>query len=186
MAVFIPSIKPEDFNNSYGEMKVYEALRSLNDKYAVFYSFSWVGVNEQRTIGEADFVILHPEKGLLVIEVKSGEIEYKNREWIQTNTRTRASKKIDPLGQARKSQFELMDRLYKAELGFPIPMMCYCAWFPSVEMPAERLLPSEAAKEIVLDREVLRIRRKHSTNVSVTGKQSTEAFIWISTNFARW
>ena len=152
MAVFIPSIKPEDFNNSYGEMKVYEALRSLNDKYAVFYSFSWVGVNEQRTIGEADFVILHSEKGLLVIEVKSGEIEYKNREWIQTNTRTRASKKIDPLGQARKSQFELMDRLYKAELGFPIPMMCYCAWFPSVEMPAERLLPSEAAKEIVLDK----------------------------------
>ena len=71
MAVFIPSVKPEDFNNSYGEMKVYEALRSLNDKYTVFYSLSWVGVNEKRTIGEADFVILHPEKGVMVIEVKS-------------------------------------------------------------------------------------------------------------------
>ena len=79
MAIFIPSIKPEDFNNSYGEMKVYEALRSLNDQYTVFYSLSWVGINEKRTIGEADFVIAHPSKGILVIEVKSGEIEYKGR-----------------------------------------------------------------------------------------------------------
>ena len=155
MAVFIPSIKPEAFNNSFGEMKVYEALRSLNDRYTIFYSLSCVGVNENRTIGEADFVILHPDKGLMVIEVKSGEIEYKNGEWIQTNTKTRAAKRINPLNQARKSQFELMDRLYKADLDFPIPMMCYCTWFPTVEMPSERSLPPEAAKEIVLDKKSL-------------------------------
>ena len=155
MAVFIPSIKPEAFNNSFGEMKVYEALRSLNDRYTIFYSLSWVGINENRTIGEADFVILHPDKGLMVIEVKSGEIEYKNGEWIQTNTKTRAAKRINPLNQARKSQFELMDRLYKADLDFPIPMMCYCTWFPTVEMPSERSLPPEAAKEIVLDKKSL-------------------------------
>lgn len=155
MAVFIPSIKPEEFNNSYGEKKVYEALRSLSDQYTVLYSLSWVGINADRTIGEADFVVLHPAKGILVIEVKSGEIEYKDRKWIQTNTRSRVSKRIDPLGQARKSQFELMDRLYNADLDFKIPMMCYCAWFPSVEMPAEKLLPTEAAKEIVLDKKSL-------------------------------
>ena len=78
MAVFIPSVKPEDFNNSYGEMQVYEALRTLNNQYTVFYSLSWIGVNNKRTVGEADFVIAHPKKGILVIEVKSGEIEYKN------------------------------------------------------------------------------------------------------------
>lgn len=155
MAVFIPSLKPENFNNSYGEMKVYEALRSLSDQYVVFYSLSWVGINENRTIGEADFVVLHPDKGVLVIEVKSGQIEYKNGEWIQTNTRSRIAKRIDPLGQARKSQFELLDRLFKSDCDFRLPMMCYCAWFPSVEMPDERLLPPEAAKEIVLDKKSL-------------------------------
>lgn len=155
MAVFIPSSKPEDFNNSYGEMKVYEALRSLSDQYVVFYSLSWVGINENRIIGEADFVVLHPDKGVLVIEVKSGEIEYKNGEWIQTNTRSRIAKRIDPLGQARKSQFELLDRLFKSDCDFRLPMMCYCAWFPSVEMPDERFLPPEAAKEIVLDKKSL-------------------------------
>ena len=155
MAIFIPSIKPEDFNNSYGEREVYEALRSLNDKYTVFYSLSWVGVNDSRTIGEADFVILHPDKGILVIEVKSGEIEYKNGEWIQTNTRTKVAKRINPLGQARKSQFELLDRLYKADINFSHPMMCYCAWFPSVEIPEGMALPMEAAREILLDKKSL-------------------------------
>ncbi len=155
MATFIPSLKPEDFNNSYGEMKVYEALRSLSDQYVVFYSLSWVGINENRTIGEADFVVLHPCKGVLVIEVKSGEIEYKNGEWIQKNTHMKNAKRIDPLGQARKSQFELLDRLLKSDCDFRLPMMCYCAWFPSVEMPDEGLLPPEAAKEIVLDEKSL-------------------------------
>lgn len=155
MAVFIPSLKPVVFNNSYGEMKVYEALRSLSDQYVVFYSLSWVGINENRTIGEADFVVLHPDKGVLVIEVKSGEIEYKNGEWIQTNTRSRIAKCIDPLGQARKSQFELLDRLFKSDFDFRLPMMCYCAWFPSVDMPDEKLLPPEAAREIVLDKKSL-------------------------------
>ena len=136
-------------------MKVYEALRSLSDKYTVFYSLSWVGINDSRTIGEADFVILHPDKGILVIEVKSGEIEYKNGEWIQTNTRSRVAKRIDPLGQARKSQFELLDRLYKADINFSHPMMCYCAWFPSVEIPAGMPLPIEATKEILLDKRSL-------------------------------
>ena len=68
MAIFIPNVKPEDFNNSYGEMKVYEALRSLNDQYTVFYSLSWVGVNDKRTVGEADFVIAHPDKGIFVMQ----------------------------------------------------------------------------------------------------------------------
>lgn len=32
MAVFIPDVKPEDFNNSPGEKEVYEALKLLGNK----------------------------------------------------------------------------------------------------------------------------------------------------------
>lgn len=152
MAVFIPSVKPEDFNNSYGEMKVYEALRTLSDQYTVFYSLSWVGINEKRTVGEADFVIVHPAKGIFVIEVKSGEIEYKNGEWIQTNTKSGQSKRIEPYVQARKSQFELLDRLNQGIRDFRIPMMCYGVWFPSVDISEKATLPPESPKEITLDR----------------------------------
>ncbi len=38
MAVFIPDVKPEDFNNSPGEKEVYEALKLLGKDYTVFYS----------------------------------------------------------------------------------------------------------------------------------------------------
>ena len=110
MAIFIPSVKPEDFNNSYGEMKVYEALKTLSDQYTVFYSLNWVGINDKRTLGEADFVVVHPSKGIFVIEVKSGEIEYKNGEWIQTNTRSGQSKRIEPYVQARKSQWFFLQK----------------------------------------------------------------------------
>lgn len=151
MARFIPDIKPEDFNNSYGEMKVYEALRSLNDRYTVFYSLSWVGMGSRNAVGEADFVIFHPDKGLLVIEVKSGEIEYRNGEWIQINTKTRVEKKISPYNQARKSQFEILDRLDSSIRDFKLPMMCYAVWFTSIEIADNISLPPESAREITLD-----------------------------------
>ena len=152
MAIFIPSVKPEDFNNSYGEMKVYESLRTLSDQYTVFYSLSWVGINDRRTIGEADFVIIHPTKGIFVIEVKSGEIEYKEGVWIQTNTKSGQSKRIEPYEQARKSQFELLDRLNNYISDFRIPMLCYGVWFPSIDINEKTILPPESPKEITLDR----------------------------------
>jgi len=151
VARFIPDIKPEDFNNSFGEMKVYEALRSLNDRYTVFYSLSWVGMGSRNAVGEADFVIFHPDKGLMVIEVKSGEIEYRNGEWIQINTRTRVEKKISPYNQARKSQFEILDRLDSNIRDFKLPMMCYAVWFTSIEVAENLMLPPESAREITLD-----------------------------------
>lgn len=152
MAKFIPEIKPEDFNNSYGEMKVYEALRSLGNQYTIFYSLSWVGVSDRRTIGEADFVVAHPDKGIFVIEVKSGEIEYKKGEWIQTNTKNGKQKTITPYTQARKSQFELLERVELARPRVKIPMMCYGVWFPSIEVKEKDSLPPEAPKEITLDK----------------------------------
>ncbi len=155
MARFIPEVKPEDFNNSYGEMKVYEALRSLGNQYTIFYSLSWVGVSDRRTVGEADFVVAHPDKGIFVIEVKSGEIEYKKGEWIQTNTRTGKQKTITPYTQARKSQFELLERLELARSQVKIPMMCYGVWFSSVEIQNNDTLPPEAPKEITLDKSCL-------------------------------
>ena len=75
------------FNASFGEKKVYDCLKKLPDDYIVFYSVAWQQKNRIRqnvTWGESDFTILHPNKGILVIEVKSGGISYKNGEWLQT------------------------------------------------------------------------------------------------------
>lgn len=153
MAVFIPNVKPEDFNNSPGEKEVYEALKLLGKDYTIFYSLSWISIGNDRTIGEADFVIFHPGKGIMVIEVKSGEIEYKYGSWTQTNRSSGVKKEIRPYDQARKSQFEIFDRLKKRQkrADFTIPMLCYAVWFPSIEYKRTDDFPAEASPEITFD-----------------------------------
>jgi len=150
MARFIPEARPKDFNNSYGERRVYEALRTLDDRHTVFYSLRWVGVG-RRALGEADFVIAHPDRGILTVEVKSGGVSYGGGTWTQTNTATGHTKEIDPFGQARRSSFELHDRIEEANLGFRVPAPGFhCVWFPSVDL-SRAPLPPEAAPETVLD-----------------------------------
>lgn len=157
MAVFIPDVKPEDFNNSPGEKEVYEALKLLGKDYTVFYSLSWISIGNDRTIGEADFILFHPVHGIMVIEVKSGEIEYKGGKWIQTNRNSGQKKEISPYVQARKSQYEIFDRIIKHanRTRFTRPMLCYAVWFPSIEFKPNDELPPEAAVEITFDKKSL-------------------------------
>ena len=75
MPEFIPPL-PKDFHGSMGEKIVYDAFRTLPDNYMVFHSFAWTE-EENKSFhkqGEADFLVYDPSRGLLVIEVKSGEI----------------------------------------------------------------------------------------------------------------
>lgn len=62
-----------------------------------------------------------------MFEVKSGEIEYKGGKWIQTNRNSGQKKEISPYVQARKSQYEIFDRIIKHanRTRFTRPMLCY-------------------------------------------------------------
>ena len=67
------------FEKSHAERKVFEALeRSLPDSYQVLHHVSWVQRRRGGTAhdGEADFVIVHPARGVLVLEVKGGLMRY--------------------------------------------------------------------------------------------------------------
>lgn len=78
MAIFYPS-NVQDFHSSEGEKLVWKSLHRLPDSYTVFYSYRWLGtISQRRSEGEADFVVLHPSKGILSIEVKAGDIAYRN------------------------------------------------------------------------------------------------------------
>ena len=88
MAIMIPGMQykdlQKDFNGSVGELRLYELLEQLPNDFYVLHSTSW---NEQRRRnelsprkyvqwGEADFTVYHPEKGIIVFEVKDGLISY--------------------------------------------------------------------------------------------------------------
>ncbi len=140
------------FHGSEGEKQVYKALQQLNDEYVVFCSFRWLGEKTQRrSEGEADFVVLHPRKGILSIEVKAGGIAYRDGNWIQINRMNRQETYINPLGQAAESQFRILNLLRRHLSYSECPCVGRAAWFPSICLPDHIALPLEAAPDIILD-----------------------------------
>jgi hypothetical protein len=110
VARFIPDARPEDITHD-SERLVYEALKALPDAYVVLHSFPWL--RPQRDVateplreGEADFVVLHPERGMLVVEVKGGSPELRGRTWYRGDKPMR-----DPFDQARRNRYALLDAI---------------------------------------------------------------------------
>lgn len=110
MARFIPEVDSQDIDHD-SERMVYEALRALPKGYVVLHSFPWLRPlraqkGEPLREGEADFVVLHPERGMLVLEVKGGRVELIERTWRREGKELR-----DPFDQARRSRYALLDAL---------------------------------------------------------------------------
>lgn len=107
MARVIPSTRPEDLEHN-SERLVLEALLQLSDDYVVLHSFPWLRprrdlANEPLVEGEADFVILHATRGLLVLEVKGGVPEYRQRTWYRGTDEIK-----DPFRQATDNLYALL------------------------------------------------------------------------------
>jgi hypothetical protein len=144
----------DDFNASFGEQQVYNALRDgLPDDYVVFHSFHWNRKGPNRVEwGETDFTVFHPKYGILVIEVKSGGIILEDGRWWYTrdDTLERFPMK-DPLEQACRTMYAMKELVEKA-----LPDGEYCwvepvVWFPSLsDRETIGSLPNTYHREIVL------------------------------------
>ncbi len=93
---------------SRAEEKLYNNLRDgLGDDYTVLWSIAFQtrlpgkGVED----GEIDFLILHPEKGFIVIEVKGGEVYHNAQtgEWYSVDRNGVAHRIKDPFKQVQKN-----------------------------------------------------------------------------------
>lgn len=160
MARMIPdNPMADEFNNSYGEKQVYEALRNLPPEYVVFHSIHWQKrkVSGNVVWGESDFTVFHPLRGLIVIEVKSGGIRHDDDGWHQKNTLTSEENRMkDPLVQAEKSKFTFVDLLSEQNDKYHTYWVESAVWFPSVEGPEVLgTLPPGYSQEIVLTKKDL-------------------------------
>lgn len=121
------------------ERVVFDAIRkNLSDGWCVFHSFDYVtrDLARKRWDGEIDFLLYHPEKGLLVLEVKGGNISHRDGQWFQE------MRVIDPVGQARRGKYAVK-RLLEHALGRELPLkFAHAVCFPSCG--AEKLWPPEA------------------------------------------
>lgn len=128
-AVFHPELLTEDILSDQkrkAEVDVYEALKkTLPDDFYVFYSFNWLDTHHRnnRSDGEADFVIAHQKFGYIVLEVKGGVISRyeKSRKWYSKGTGNIVYEIKDPIKQARDSKHVILGKLKEAigeKLGF--------------------------------------------------------------------
>lgn len=150
MAILIPHI-PSDYHGSPGEEEAILALRHLPQEFYVFHSLRWLGLTKNETQGEADILIFHPQKGYVVIEIKSGGIRCQEGIWFQRNRLTGFEKNIaDPMAQAERTRFGLLRRM---EPFLPKGESClhgHAVWFTSIHRKDLRF-PPNYAPELTLD-----------------------------------
>ncbi len=119
MATVYPTPLPESVLRDAArdaERKVYEALaRLLGPDHAVFYSVAWLtrATGHAARDGEADFVIAHSDLGVLVLEVKGGQIGHDQAtgEWHSTDRHDHCHPIRDPFAQATSSHHALEAKL---------------------------------------------------------------------------
>jgi hypothetical protein len=146
MAIIYP--QKEDLTDvPFSEIRVYELLENLPDTYHVFHSVRWVkrGSKWKSTWKENDFLILNKKLGMLVLEIKGGDIECHGGVFHQINTQTREvsvlnpEKKNDPLSQAIDGVYHYRNLLEKISSGlddrFPVEA---AVWFSSCRI-ADRI-----------------------------------------------
>lgn len=140
------------------EKKAYAALAQyLSDDYKVFFSVDWAGKESIHSSQdyECDFVVTHPEKGILVIEVKGGGIRYDGRYDLWESINNSGVFKIkNPLSQAVKNKHALKNYIFERfeqEYGKRTHLkMAHCVWFIDTDYN-EGLFP-RGHKDIILDR----------------------------------
>ena len=133
MAKMIPRYNSDiEFNNSVAEKIVYDSLNELSEDYIIFHSIEWQDKNKYNNIyfGEADFTVYIAGRGIIVIEVKGGDIYFSDSHIIQTNRFTGESYRKKPLQQANKSVYKFRD-LLNQNLQYRIPVYA-AVWFPDV------------------------------------------------------
>jgi hypothetical protein len=158
MAEMIPDMPTSDAPQA--ERVVYRALKEgLPDGYRVFHSLPFLqetqnGLRE----GEADFVVTHPTRGLLVIEVKGGaQIAYEGgaQSWTSTDHGGTRHSIRDPYQQAQRSMHALIDKIVDVEVvrrkgAIPFPYG-YAVWFPGAGV-IDGTLPSHANRTLTITR----------------------------------
>jgi hypothetical protein len=90
---------------------------SLGSGFVVMHSLPWVNharddIGAPAREGEADFVVLHRAHGVLVIEVKGGEITLKGRKWYRWKKDGMEGFQ-NPVRQARRSLWAFNNRIRK-------------------------------------------------------------------------
>lgn len=155
MAIMYPE-RPKEFSINSKEDLMFEALSKLPDTYYIFHSFKIVKVIDNKIYeSETDFVIFNPQKGILCIEAKAGNVKYEEGKWMYGSDILMSHD--GPYHQASNNKWKLSMLIKKYRLEYLLHKckLLHAVWFPSI--PKHKLeevsLPPEADLRITLTSE---------------------------------
>ncbi|WP_417435556.1 NERD domain-containing protein [Idiomarina abyssalis] len=152
MAKLYPSFSLEPCPSS--EEKVKSALADVDD-ITVLHSVVWQSHrNNRQGDGEADFVILWPGRGILILEVKGGGVFLEDGTWYSTDRHGKTHKIKDPFKQAQDSKFALLKFFKRSRKSLKkIPIM-HGVVFPDINV--EGSISINAPRELIVDKNDLK------------------------------
>jgi hypothetical protein len=165
--------------DSSAERRLYEGfLEQLDDVYVVYHSVDWVIARDGRSEqGEADFVIAHPELGILVLEAKGGSIAYDpaTRRWVQRGRGGAHELDEDPFHQA-EDEMRSLTRILEAQPGWERwkPSYGFGVAFPDGRY--ERAAHPGAPVELAIDHDDLARLSERVPEVMRTWRRPGRAF----------
>ena len=146
-----PSIAPETPNS---ERRVYEQLReSLPDSWTVVHSQRFLLPGNRRPReGEIDFLILNPERGIIGLEVKGGQVQRTADGWYSVDRHGERHSIKDPGRQAARAIHAIVEYLHDAR-GFGRRYRCEFGWgvvLPDIKVPED--LGPDLPRPVIVDR----------------------------------
>lgn len=133
------------------EAKVIAALAKLPLPWQAFNTVEWRKIGHYgEEVGEADVVVFHPAHGLVVFEIKAGEVSVMNGQWLYASGRPM---KQSPFAQARRNRFALMEKLER-RLGKSVLdtlTITHAVWFPDVRTQGRLQIAEAPSPAFVFD-----------------------------------
>ncbi len=155
MALMYPP-SPKEHKPGSLEKFMFDAFEQMSDEYRVFHSMTITTIEgEVIEQSETDFVIFHPQKGMLCVEAKAGQAYFENDRWYYSNGDEMPHD--GPFNQAASNMFNLMEYFVERGCGY-LKKKCkflYAVWFPSVtDKNIDKIvLPSNAPREIIITKD---------------------------------
>ncbi len=112
---------------------VWEGLRKLDDSWTIHHSVEWQadrdGVPDD---GEVDFVLISPNHGVIVMEVKGGEIQVTSDAWYSVDGSRERHKIKNPFSQVQSSKRALIGHIKRSLVRSPRIPFGHVVAFPGV------------------------------------------------------
>ena len=157
-----PYLNTEDMKRPGREIEydVFSKLGSIyNDKVEIIYGPMWVRLNKLKQLRDGefiDFAIIHPEKGMIFLECKGGQVEYRSKERKWYHLQGRDWKIINPgpteiAKMGKNSFFQFLKRELNLKDGSwldNIPTV-HGAIFPNTPKP-DGNLPPDIKPEMII------------------------------------